>query len=149
MCSISRNSEKKKIRSFLLYDSAEHTTCCLRAFSSQMSLGPQWRACRVDASAQWYPPSPVPYTTPLPLAVRSSVIGVDRQARLCSSNAILNCSSVDRCLSLGPSTTLSPQQTQPPWNCWAPSKHVIVSDTLFFYGTLTYSCHIDLLMHES
>lgn len=34
-------------------------------------------------------PSPVPQVTPLPSAARSSVIGVDRQARLCSSNAIL------------------------------------------------------------
>jgi hypothetical protein len=31
----------KRVRSLLLYDSAENTTCRLKAFSSQMSLGPQ------------------------------------------------------------------------------------------------------------
>lgn len=147
MCSISRNSEKK-IRSFLLYDSAQNTTCCLRAFSSQMSLGPQWRACRVDASAQWYPLTCAPSDTS---SICSAVIGhrggPPGSALLQQRHS--HCSSVDRCPSLGTSTTLSPQETQPPRNCWEPSKHVIVSDPFLFSGTLTYLCHIDLLMHES
>lgn len=132
----------KKIRAFLLYDSAQNTTCRLRAFSSQMSLSPQWRAWRVDAQ-----PSDVPSLgsrgTPQP-AVQSPE---GCQAWLCSSNPfplLLR----EQVYSLGPSSTLSPQ-TQPPRNCWAPSKHVLVSETFLFYGTLTYSCHIDLLLHES
>lgn len=132
----------KKIRAFLLYDSAQNTTCRLRAFSSQMSLSPQWRAWRVDAQ-----PSDVPSLgsrgTPQP-AVQSPE---GCQAWLCSSNPfplLLR----EQVYSLGPSSTLS-TQTQPPRNCWAPSKHVLVSETFLFYGTLTYSCHIDLLLHES
>lgn len=137
----------KKVRSFLLYDSAQNTMCRLRAFSSQMSLSPQWRACRVDASAQCCPLTCAPsdtssigsmvieWTTRLSSAPATPFSLLFRE-QVCKPWPLLN-------------TNPQPPQTQALRNCWAHSKHVIVSDTFLFYGTLTYSCHIDLLLHES
>lgn len=84
----------------------------------------------------------------------STVVGVDRQARLCSSIAFSS-PSCDQVWG----RALPPHEAPPPprpaprrlslHELLTPSKHVTVRDTFLFYGTLAHSCPVDLLLHES
>lgn len=114
---------KKKKK--LLHDSAENTTCCLWAFSSPLSLSPQWCA---------YVMKPQPSASPASFPVQSWGGSFSQWP------AGWPCH-------LGLLTLSSPQASIP--TCWASSEHVIVSKTSSFCGTQAYPCHIDLLLHES
>jgi hypothetical protein len=89
----------KRVRSLLLYDSAENTTCRLKAFSSQMSLGPQWRMhLMCNASAQCCPLL-CPEWHHLGLQC-SPQRGQPGPALFAQRHC--RCSSVNRCTGLGP-----------------------------------------------
>lgn len=109
----------RKVRSFPLYDSAQHTMCHLRAFSSQMSL--QWRAlpcwCLKPSavSLTWDPVTPLRsaalssgWTTGLGSAPATPFLRLFPE-QVCRPWPLLN------------TNPPPPPQTQPPQNCWAPA----------------------------